>query len=590
MIVDHGVATAELGTPPAGAPAVPATTPSLAWRCGWSLAWFGILSAGIGLWASWNTWPGAAWAAPALVLVGIVGTASVWVVRGTLAGVQGWVCWAIATVAVASPQAAAIHVRQFYVTDSAAFNQVATRLLLHGKNPYTASLASAADLLKVPSSYWTYLVDGRHVSTVSYPAGSFLAQVPFMALGFHHAIVDWTDLGAWLVAGLLLMVMLPARLRWLAVTLVLAGQFTGLFSNGGTDAVFIPLLLVAVWQWDRFATGNAAGLARWVGPVALGLACAVKQTPWFCVPFLVIGVAIEAHRGGRRPWPVIGSYAALVAVAFAAVNLPFIVWNPSAWFHGTVLPLTQPLVADGQGLVTVALHGLSGGVDLTLLTLAGALAYLALLVAFVLRYSAMKRIWLFLLAGVLFMPGRSLTTYLVDLFPIALVGAIAVSPAAPPRPPAWLVRWRRYPWRRWAAPAAIAAPLAAVVAVSAAAFTSAPLQLTVRSVRTANATQQLTSVTVTVHNGTDHQVTPHFMVVIQSAHPDGYWSPSTPGGHVVLAAGASATVTLRPPSYTWSPDHGAYWLVEAYTASPDALSTSPLQHWTLGQIPLPKRW
>ncbi len=58
--------------------------------------------------------------------------------------------------------------------------------------------------------------------------------------------------------------------------------------------------------------------------------------------------------------------------------------------------------------------------------------------------------------------------------------------------------------------------------------------------------------------------------------------PLRPGGQLELGAGGTATVTLRPEEFTWSPAHGAHWLVEAYTTSPNALSTSPLQVWSLG--------
>jgi hypothetical protein len=122
----------------------------------------------------------------------------------------------------------------------------------------------------------------------------------------------------------------------------------------------------------------------------------------------------------------------------------------------------------------------------------------------------------------------------------------------------------------------------AAAAVAVVAFTSAPLSLSVQGFRTSNATQRLDTVTVVVHNGTDHAVSPHFMVAISGSHPTGFWR-STSGRPVVVGAGATATVTLRPVEYTWSPVRGGYWMVEAYTTSPNALSTSPLQFWRLGQ-------
>ena len=87
--------------------------------------------------------------------------------------------------------------------------------------------------------------------------------------------------------------------------------------------------------------------------------------------------------------------------------------------------------------------------------------------------------------------------------------------------------------------------------------------------------------TVTVHNRSDHSVTPHFMVTIGGSHPTGFWTPTGPQP-AVIGPGDVATVTIRPTTYTWSPAHGTYWLVDAYTTSPNALSTSSPEFWTLG--------
>jgi uncharacterized membrane protein len=537
--------------------------------------WLSVLVAGLGFWGSWSSWAPAGVFAPLLALAGVAGTAAVWLVRNPNSRVMQSVGLAITLVTVGLPQAAAIHVRQYYATDAAALNHVAARVLLHGKNPYTTSMQSASVLLKPPSAFWTYTVDGGHITQLSYPAGSFLLEVPAMALGFHHAIVDWMDLGAWLVVGALLFVMVPVTLRWFALVIALTSLLIALFSDGGTDALFIPFLILAVWRWDRFATRRGAGLAGWMGPVALGIACSIKQTPWFCIPFLVIGVALVAHRSGRNPWPVATRYLGIVVGIFVLVNLPFIIWSPVEWWNGMLLPFTHPLVADGQGIVTIALHGLTGGVRLSLLSLAGAFVYLALLVAYVLWFPVLKRSWLFLLPIVLFVPPRSLSSYLIDFFPVAIVGALTVAA------PAAMQREAHSPARNWRAGLAVAAPLAVATAIGAVAFTSAPLDLAVTGFRTSNATQELDSVTVFVRNSTGHAVTPHFMVSIGASHPNGFWTTGA-RSPLVLGPGASTTVELRPSIYTWSPVRGGYWLVEAYTSSPNALSTSPLQFWRLG--------
>ena len=270
-------------------------------RCAWSLVWLGALVGGLDLWSSWSSWPPVSYLAPLMVLVAVAGLAGCWLVGDPRSPLLQLSALATSLVATLGHEGIGIHVRQYYSTDSGAFNQVAARLLAHGSNPYTSTMASAARLLQMPSAFWTYTAAGGHVTEVSYPAGSFLLEVPAFLLGFHHQVVDWTDLFAWLLTGALIFVLLPSSLRWIGPLLVAVPIYADVFSSGGTDAAFLPFLVLAVWRWDRFGLGRSAGLARWVGPIALGLACSIKQTPWFCVPFVAIGLYLEARASGRRP-------------------------------------------------------------------------------------------------------------------------------------------------------------------------------------------------------------------------------------------------------------------------------------------------
>jgi len=138
-------------------------------------------------------------------------------------------------------------------------------------------------------------------------------------------------------------------------------------------------------------------------------------------------------------------------------------------------------------------------------------------------------------------------------------------------------------WLRRPLGLAVLVPAVGAVVVSVLAFSSPPLQLDVARFYSSDSATLLNSVTVEVHNTTDQTVVPHFMVAIGSPHPTGFWRTLS-GRPVVLAPHASAVVKLRPPTFTGAPTHGSYWLVQAYTDSPEALSTSPLQHWTLGKI------
>jgi hypothetical protein len=380
---------------------------------------------------------------------------------------------------------------------------------------------------------------------------------------------------AWAVTGVLLFVLLPAWLRWLGALVVLSPIFSAAFSAGGTDAAFLPFLVLAVWRWDRFGQGKAAGLARWIGPVALGLACSIKQTPWFCVPFLAMGVALEARRAGNRVAPILLSYVGVVAAVFTAVNLPFIVWQPHAWAHGTLIPFVDPLVADGQGLVSLATHGITGGVNLTILTWAAGFALVTVFVAFVLWYHALKRIWLLLLPVAFFFSARSLANYLVDLFPVALVALATVTTAARTEssPSPGVVGRHRIVYSLIAV-----VPAIGVIVASLLAFASPPLQLSVKDIYRSEVGGFIGSVVVSVRNRTDATVTPYFLVDTGEDHPGGFWFPAT-GGPVVLGPHSTTTLRLRPPLDIDQPVVGSLWLVEAYTAHPNSLSSSSLQTW-----------
>jgi len=551
--------------------------------CAWTLVWLFVVALGLSYWGSWSAGWWAAFLAPVLVLMGLVGAALVWTDRPAVSSAMQRFGLVAGLVSAALVEGTGIHMRRFYTTDSAAFNQVATRQFLDGHNPYTSTMAAAARLLHPASSFWTYQVTGAHTLKVSYPAGSFLLQAPFIALGLNHLVTDWVDLGAWLVTALLIYLMVPPVLRWLAPLLLLSGVFLGPFASGGTDALFVPFLVVAVWRWDRYPYRAVAWLPPWVGPACLGIACSIKQTPWFCVPFLVVGVACEARRAGRGPLAAAARYVAVVAAAFLVVNAAFIVWSPSAWLRGSFLPLIDPLVADGQGAVTLALHGLTGGVVLPWLSAAAGMALVAMLAAFALWEAPLKRAWLFFVPLILFVPARSLANYLVDFVPAALVAALSVATADRGTDPPGRSGW----WPRLA----VAVPAVVSLTFVVVAFSSAPLgitvdQVAVAGVATVDGGLSYRSVEVTVQNHSDRALVPQFIVSSGGGHPLAFWRAATVRGRDPVPPGSSTVFVLRPAGTVAAPPRGQWWLVAAYTTSPDALSTSAPQRWTRGvQLP-----
>jgi hypothetical protein len=547
--------------------------PLVAERGAWSLVWLGVLTSGTSVWGfSYRSTEVVALAA-VMVAVGLIGIPYCWIVKNPRSPWFGCASLGSSVVAMIFPAAIRINIRPFYTTDSAAFEQAAARALQHGSDPYRASMSSAATYLHVPARFWTYTVNGGHVSHYSYPAGSFLFQTFAMVLGFHHLVVDWIDLIAWLCTVVLLFALLPSSLRWLAALLGLTPFFLGGFSSGETDALFLPFLVLAAWRWDRFGDDRASGLARWIGPIALGLACSIKQTPWFCVPLLAAGIFLEARSAGRPAGRLLLRYMCNVLGVFTLVNLPFIVWGPTAWLHGTLLPLLGGLIADGQGLIILATQGLTGGVNLTWLAVSTTLALIAVVLAFIAWYPRLKPICLLLVPLPFFFSPRSLSSYLVDVIPAALVAGFSVrhtlqSPAGDPPE-----RSGRHRVRTMFAVGTVLTSMG-VVLTCAAAFVGPPLALSVKGITRSHDGKFLDAVTISVHNQTAAAITPRFMVNT-GTDPSGFWTPASHHS-LVLSPHGTALVTLDAPEQTTLPKATARWTVNAYTQRPTWLSSSPL--------------
>ena len=547
----------------------------LVYRCGWTLVWIGVLTTGLGAWGWWSTWPPNAVCSPLITMLAIIGLTAVWTLKVPEKRWFTRLSLATAVLTTVYYQGIQIRGRAYYSTDSAAFNDVATKLLLHGHNPYSWSLAKdASQLVQNPALYWTYTLDGGHVSQVSYPAGSFLFQVPFQFLGIHHLPSDWTDLVFGVAAMLLFYKMLPQIVRWLAPVLLLGGFYIGIFANGGTDALFLPFLLLAVWRWDRFVDPAVSKWTRYAGPIALGLACSVKQTPWFAALFLVVGIATEARAHHRSVLKLTASYAGTVLGVFAVLNIAFFAGNPSGWLHGTFLPLVDPLVPDGQGVVSFALHGSLHGARLTWLAIAGALAVVFVLLVFIFHYATFKRSWLFLLPLALLIPARSLSEYALDFVPAAIVAAFSVETSTfawVPTLPHWMRR------------TAICSPVLGVLLCLVLSFTRPVLTVSVGAVTLQRGTSFYGTMVVRLTNNTSKVVMPSVMVLENNTHSSGYWTTAT-GAPLVLAPHQTKSVTLYAPPFTPTSLKNQYWIVAAMTPSPAAVSTSSPLQWHLGHL------
>jgi hypothetical protein len=284
-----------------------------------------------------------------------------------------------------------------YDSDAAAFNHYNAELVLQGENPYTADARFWDALRRFPSTGATPLRAGRYAASQfgptlpqlvrdvqaeiadpslrgpeldpasmhSYPALAFLIYVPGVWAGLPTTMLTSLLL---LVAFLLAAVWGAARALWIpVVVLLLADSLLVILTlRGSFDLIALLPALVAWRLLER----------RWLSPLLLGIACAVKQLVWPLVPFYVV---IVWRREGVR-----AALARLpfILAGFLAPNLPFLLTSPRVWATSLLLPVTLPIFPSGTGVVALARSGLMPLLPPAAYALATLLALAALLMWF----------------------------------------------------------------------------------------------------------------------------------------------------------------------------------------------------------------
>ena len=448
-----------------------------------------------------------------------------------------------------------------YATDELAYDQAAAASLLHGVNPYTVDFTQALQTYGVGQGA-TMTLHGTLEPFVTYPALSFLLYVPAVALlGGHSYAGLLVDLLAWGAAGWAMWRVLDPRLRpWVPVLLTLPALL-GSIITGATDSLFVPLEIIALCTWQRFDDPDQPRWWRWAGPIALGLACCVKQQPWFLAPFLVIAVSIEAHGRGASWWRAALGYSGLVAVAFLVPNLPFIAWNPGAWFGHLLMPFTGGLVPMGIGPAGLLRPLSIGGGALVLFTVAAVATLAGLALLLCARYDTGRRLLPLLPAIALFMSARPFASYLTFCVPTLIVNAAVLRERGVVRRP------------RMYRPLAVTGAASLVLAVSAVAGAfaiKAPLNIQI-----ANATATAKDVTLIaqVTNLSDRSVTPHFFLARGMYYNQ---TLNAVSGPAVLAPGVTARYEFTAVETPATPHRGDDIQIQAGTVAPDTISTSPV--------------
>jgi len=544
-------------------------TPDQNWsaRLWWTLVGVMLLGRGFQL---INDAPNFSWAAWAALGCGFWGLATVivsWVPQAATlrarsrANVFAWITAIVTLLGFAAWAGIFVHTAPAYGTDELAFDQYAATLVQHGLNPYTHSMANAFPMFSVSPAGYTFTLTGAKVTQLSYPSLSFLLYIPFLLLGWSRQLGVGMDVLGWSISTLLIFKFLPRPLRPATLLLSSAITYTQLSVIGLTDMLFMPMLVIAAYRWDRFGRDWRS----YIGPVAFGLAMAVKQTPWPILPFILLALAIDERtrtnlaEGARRA----GRYLIAVVIAFLVPNMPYIVAAPSAWVRGTFTPIFKSLVPAGQGAIGFSLFLHAGGGSLQAYTLLFALVFVLLLVSYVGMYPLLRAATFALPAIAYFFAVRSYAAYLVALIPPGMVAAVTAD-AFPARPTRSVFKSRG--WKIVISGVAAACVLAALYAGTA----GSPLSVQVSQVDVNGADNVGQEVTLRVTNNTGSTQRPYFTIQTSSG-VSSFWHIS---GSKLIRPGVTRYFVISSPDQAsqFSVNNGL--TVLAFLTHPASVSVS----------------
>lgn len=471
-----------------------------------------------------------------------------------------------------------------YGTDAMAFDQYAAHLLMHGMNPYAQSMRPAFELFHTPTSFYTYMFNGRPVTSLSYPAQSFLLYIPFLAIGWTQNLAPLINVFAWGLTMLLMFALAPRNLRPVAVLLGGFSVFAVFAIGGVTDVLFMPLLVLAAYRWDRFGSSRLTYLA----PILFGTAMGIKQTPWPAMPFVLLALCLDesARTDLKSGLKRAGRYAGIAFVAFIIPNLPFLILSPSTWFKGTFTPLFANMVPTGQGSISLSLYLHLGGGSIDAYTAAAVLVLGFLVVAFIATYPLLRGGMYLLPAIAFFFADRSNMNYFISLIPIGFIAAstseqkvawmrsgvgLAVSAGAGIRARASRLLDRCFRSRRWG----IATTVMAFLSITAIAYSMAapqPLRIRIIGMETTGAFTHIEQLTLSVTNNSGQSVHPAFDI-LRGGYNSTFWHVQGPRK---LAGGATAKYVLNDPNNNAEPSIYGGFSVIGYLNSPKSFSVSPV--------------
>ncbi len=436
-------------------------------------------------------------------------------------------------------------------TDGALFSRYAVDLVLAGKNPYSESMHPAFAAYNFDAPFSTYRIDGTTVEQVSYPAMSFLTFVPQALLG--SRTVDATSLVILLVTFLWLVAKSDGLLRWAPPIILLAhGDILNFTAGGVFDILWVLPVLVTMQQWAREGELLTAGLAY-------GLACSVKQTPWFIAPFLLTALVLE-----RKPAKDYGRFIGAAAAIFVVTNLPFMLSAPRQWLAGVMTPVAGgvPLVELGEGPILLNIIGATHEPK-AFFTLLMVLAFAVCLWIYAAYYPRTKYLAWVAPMVILWFNYRSLHNYYLFSLPLAHFAVVlrGREPCAD------------WPKRGRATAMVVAAAVAVTViaGIILPARSMLPAKVTAIDAADPQGIGRNSRMRLRVENDGPADIEPVFLVTHVEHQTPFIWPAAQ--GPTMLAPGASAEYTLDAPAVQATLPIGASWHLRLFDRGHSAWSS-----------------
>lgn len=276
------------------------------------------------------------------------------------------IAWLFIIVSVIVPTLLSVsHRRQtaahLFVHDNPLQIEAALEFLFSGTNPY------GQDYSTTPMGQWTYGVpyfDFRESSApdnikinpalfhlVSLPFG-FLSHIPAKIIS--ELVVGWFDARFVYLLSYFVMVFIGLRLisseKKLDFFLIFAGNpiLTQFFITGHNDILVISLLLLVIYLAHK--------RQHLLSALPLGLSIATKQIAW---PFTLLYIVYLYFQ--KRDWRLLFKVIALAGLIASALILPFVLWDPPAFWRDTFLfvsgglPTSYPIKGIGLSMVFILL-------------------------------------------------------------------------------------------------------------------------------------------------------------------------------------------------------------------------------------------